>query len=407
MEWQEKRASELYISSSGLSKSADQFGFGYPFLSYKDIFNNYYAPDKLQTLVNSSEYERKKCSVKRGDVFLTRTSETTEELGMSCVALKDYPEATFNGFSKRLRPTTEEIVPEYAAYYFRSFYFRNQCKSLASLITRASLNDGMISRLKIRYPLNRSEQVKIGSILLSYDNLIENNNRRIRLLEQMAENLYKEWFVRFRFPGYENAEFENGLPKGWRVATLSSEYNTSSGGTPSRTNMDYYSGSIPWIKTGELQGTFILDTEEHITEEAVRKSSAKLIPEYSLLVAMYAGANVGNLGINSVPATCNQACCVITTKGRYPLNYLKFFLQTQKEFLQSISFGAAQQNISQDIIKKLKVILPPTKLCDTFNIIISPYLRQCELLMRENLLLTNQRDLLLPRLMSGKLEVNV
>lgn len=250
-------------------------------------------------------------------------------------------------------------------------------------------------------------QRRIASILSSYDNLIENNNKRIRLLEQMAENLYKEWFVRFRFPGHENAEFENGLPKGWRVATLSTEFNTSSGGTPSRTNMDYYSGSIPWIKTGELQGTFILDTEEHITEEAVRKSSAKLIPEYSLLIAMYAGANVGNIGINSIPATCNQACCVITTKGRYPLYYLKFFLQTQKGFLQSISFGAAQQNISQDIIKKLKVIFPPSAMCDTFNNFIVPYLHQCEVLMRENILLTNKRDLLLPRLMSGKLEVNI
>ena len=251
-----------------------------------------------------------------------------------------------------------------------------------------------------------TSQHRIASVLYVYDNLIENNNKRIRLLEQMAENLYKEWFVRFRFPGHEKVEMENGLPKGWNIAPLSSEYNTTSGGTPSRTNMSYYSGSIPWIKTGELQGTFILDTEEHITDEAVRKSSAKFIPAYSLLIAMYAGANVGNIGINSIPATCNQACCVITTKGRYPLYYLMFFLQTQKGFLQSISFGAAQQNISQDIIKKLKVILPPVSLCDTFNEIVSPYLHQCEMLMKQNLILKKQRDLLLPRLMSGKLEVN-
>ena len=152
MEWIEKNAIELYECSSGLSKAADQFGFGYPFLSYSDIFHNYYVPEKLLTLVNSTEKERKSCSVKRGDVFLTRTSETTDELGMSCVALQDYPNATFNGFAKRLRPITNEIVPEYASYFFRSSYFRAQCMSLASLITRASLNEGMIGRLKIRYP---------------------------------------------------------------------------------------------------------------------------------------------------------------------------------------------------------------------------------------------------------------
>ena len=102
MEFIEKKAGELYTCSSGLSKSADQFGFGYPFLSYSDIFHNYYVPEELKTLVNSNEKDRKTCSVERGDVFLTRTSETTEELGMSCVALKTIDGATFNGFAKRL-----------------------------------------------------------------------------------------------------------------------------------------------------------------------------------------------------------------------------------------------------------------------------------------------------------------
>ena len=89
--------------------------------------------------------------------------------------------------------------------------------SMASLITRASLNDSMISRLRIRFPKSTDTQRHIGEILMTYDNVIEVNNKRIKVLEQMAENLYKEWFVRFRFPGYETAEFENGIPKGWRI----------------------------------------------------------------------------------------------------------------------------------------------------------------------------------------------
>ena len=111
MEFIEKRAKELYASSSGLSKSADQFGYGFPFLSYSDIFHNYYIQSELTTLVNSTDKDRKTCSIKRGDVFLTRTSETTDELGMSCVALKDIPNATFNGFAPHSVSVTGSYVP--------------------------------------------------------------------------------------------------------------------------------------------------------------------------------------------------------------------------------------------------------------------------------------------------------
>ena len=96
---------ELYDSSSGLSKSRSEFGFGHPFLTFKDVFDNYFVPDKLVSLANTTDKERVSCSIKIGDIFITRTSETQDELGMSAVALKDYPEATFNGFTKRLRTT--------------------------------------------------------------------------------------------------------------------------------------------------------------------------------------------------------------------------------------------------------------------------------------------------------------
>jgi len=115
-EWKEYKLNEIYDFGSGLSKPRSEFGHGDGFLSYKDIFHNYFVPNTLTELVNSTEKEQKSCSIQRGDVFLTRTSETDEELGMSCVALKDYPRATFNGFTKRLRPNGMiEILPEYAS----------------------------------------------------------------------------------------------------------------------------------------------------------------------------------------------------------------------------------------------------------------------------------------------------
>ncbi len=405
MEWQEKRASELYISSSGLSKSADQFGFGYPFLSYKDIFNNYYAPDKLLTLVNSSEIERKKCSVKRGDVFLTRTSETTDELGMSCVALKDYPEATFNGFSKRLRPITEEIVPEYAAYYFRSSFFRNQCKSLASLITRASLNDGMISRLKIRYPQDRSVQEKIGSILLLYDNLIENNNKRIRLLEQMAENLYKEWFVRFRFPGHEKAEFENGLPKGWSKGSLGDVMVFQNGfAFKSESFMDEGRYSIVTIKNVKDDG-FDGSKTDKIGEIPPKMPNYCKLSEGDILISL-----TGNVGrvcrVFGKDYLLNQRVAKVKSDYNY---FIYSLLRTDAIFaaLNNISYGTAQLNLSPVKAKKIKIIVPPDSIQKKFNDLVSTFFQSIDVLKTKNDLLSRQRDLLLPRLMSGKLEVNI
>jgi len=171
-EWKEVYLNDVYEISSGLSKPAEDFGTGFPFLTFKEVFNNFFIPDKLSELVESNEKERFTCSIKRGDVFLTRTSETVKELGMSCVALKDYENAIFNGFTKRLRPKENiEIVPEYVGYYFRNSKFRKEITSMSSASTRASLNIEMIGRLKILLP-SKEEQFSIGHILKTLDDKI-------------------------------------------------------------------------------------------------------------------------------------------------------------------------------------------------------------------------------------------
>lgn len=386
MKWIVKRSSELYVSSSGLSKASDQFGYGFPFLSYKDVFNNYYAPEKLNTLVNSTEKDRQKCSVKRGDVFLTRTSETTDELGMSCVALKDYENATFNGFTKRLRPLTEEIVPEYAAYFFRSSYFRAQCQSLASLITRASLNDGMIRRFKIRFPKEKKCQEKIGKILLTYDSLIENNTKRIRLLEKMAENLYKEWFVRFRFPEYEKVEMENGLPKGWKVKRYEDELNVKYGkGLP--TNRLTEDGFPVFGSNGQIgfYTSYMYDTPQ------------------ILISCRGASSGVVNISLPKSFVTNNSLVCELTDKTESVFEYLKYyFLNTN---LVQYQTGSAQPQITINNVVKLKMLVPSHEVQCAFSKKIRVIDKEVANLQNQNSLLARQRDLLLPRLMSGKLEI--
>lgn len=300
------------------------------------------------------------------------------------------------------------IINEKLADYRYVYHFLHlQSDSLNKLAVggaQQNLNAITIKKFKIALPALPTQQ-KIASILSAYDTLIENNTKRIRLLEQMAENLYKEWFVRFRFPGYENVEMEKGLPKGWKITKIFNEFCTSSGGTPSRSNTLFFeNGSIPWVKTGELQDCIITNTEEYITEEGVKHSSAKFFPKGTLLMAMY-GVNIGKLGITSIDATCNQACCVFRTQRIDCKYYLFYYLKSIREYLISISFGAAQQNLSQELIKSLKIIFPDDETINAFEKNIRSYYNQIDNLHRQSSLLSRQRDLLLPRLMSGKLEV--
>ena len=384
MKWIVKSSSELYVSSSGLSKASDQFGYGFPFLSYKDVFNNYYAPEKLNTLVNSTEKDRQKCSVKRGDVFLTRTSETTDELGMSCVALKDYENATFNGFTKRLRPLTEEIVPEYAAYFFRSSYFRAQCQSLASLITRASLNDGMIRRFKIRFPKEKKCQEKIGKILLTYDSLIENNTKRIRILEKMAENLYKEWFVRFRFPGHEKVEMENGLPKGWKYVNF---------------------GKLSPIVTGKKDANFASPNGKY---KFFTCSKADLMADsysFDCFAIILAGNGDLNVKLYKGQFEAYQRTYVLTPYDISHIYISYYTIQSELDRLLVGAAGAVIKFLTKGMIEKIKIVVPDQSLLRKFNIMLDANFKIRQNLIAQNSLLARQRDLLLPRLMSGKLEV--
>ena len=249
-------------------------------------------------------------------------------------------------------------------------------------------------------------QEKIADILTTYDKLIENNNKRIKLLEQMAENLYKEWFVRFRFPGYEDTEFEDGMPRDWVREKIGLHYNTCSGGTPSRTHEEYYTeGTIPWVKTGEIKDGIIIHTDECITEAGIKGSSAKLLPQGAVVMAMY-GVNIGMLAYLDSEMTCNQACCVFNDKNEInSRHYLFHYLYSIRDYLLLIGFGAAQQNLSQDLIKKVKIVIPPAELIKEFDKQKDPLYQTIRALMMQNDKLIKQRDALLPRLMSGKLEV--
>jgi type I restriction enzyme S subunit len=229
-------------------------------------------------------------------------------------------------------------------------------------------------------------QRKIASILSAYDDLIENNLKRIKLLEEKA-------FVEYKL-----------LDK---VAKhkLSDLYDTSSGGTPSRTNAEYFTGEINWFKSKELADSILLESEEKITEGAVDKSSAKLFPAGSVIMAMY-GATIGKLGLLSKPSTTNQACCAIIEKDDIRSNYyILNWLLENREYVLSFRMGAAQENISQQVIKNLLVSIPNASDLKIFNSEMKPIYQIIKNLHQQNTKLREARDILLPRLMNGQIEV--
>ena len=270
-----------------------------------------------------------------------------------------------------------------------------------------NINTTILSKTKIEVPGIQSQE-KIGLILSAYDNLIENNNKRIKLLEQMAENLYKEWFVRFRFPGYEHVEFENGIPKGWEILRANQLFDITVGKTPDRKIFEYFSNipecNYPWISISDMRSasTFVFKTKEYLTFNAVNTCNVKIIPKNTVLVSFK--LTVGQVAITTSDMCTNEAIAHFTTDNTTMREYIYLYLKKfqYSDLGNTSSIGTA---VNSKIIKNMKIILPSSELLNRFHDDVYSIFEEIRLLNETNSNLTKQRDMLLPRLMSGKLEV--
>ncbi len=458
-DWRIYKFGDLFDTASGLSKSREEFGFGSPFVSFKDVFWNYFLPDKLENLANTSEKEQAICSVKKGDIFLTRTSETPHELGMSSVALQDYPNATFNGFTKRLRlkdSVNVKLDPVYLGYYLRSNLFRQSIYAHSSMTTRASLNNSAIGSLDLVLP-PYVEQISIGKKLKALDDKIANNNRINQTLEEMAQALFKSWFVDFEpvkakrtaiekgddpqlaamevisgktaqatnnFEGKEynelrvNADlfpdklvesdadsYRQGLiPEGWEASALSEVITIMGGGTPKRSNPDFWDGHILWFSVKDIpkdSDVFIIDTQEKITELGLQKSSTRVLDEGATIIT--ARGTVGKLGIVAFPMAFNQSCYGI--KGANGVgDYFTFYnMRNSISELQQKTHGAVFDTITRETFKSILCVLPDNQLLIKFEEKMSAILAPIKNNLLQNHELSQLRNTLLPKLLSGKI----
>lgn len=394
---------QLYEFASGLSKPRSEFGEGFPFLSFKEVFHNTFVPHHLNELVRSSETERRKLSIKRGDVFLTRTSETVDELGMSCVALADIPNATFNGFTKRLRPKFQDtVVPEYAGYVFRSPGFRDAVYAMSSLSTRASLNNEMLARLSIVLP-PVGEQAAIGQVLRSLDEKIELNLRMNETLEAIARALFKSWFVDFEpvhaksqgrdtaIPGvlasifpdsFEDSEIGK-TPRGWRIGRLDDALVLQRGfdlPAPSRSP-----GPYPVIAASGPNGSH---REFRVHGPGVTTGRSGVL------------GNVFFVHDDFWPL--NTSLWVKEYKQATPA--YAFHLLSRLDFA-IFNAGSAVPTLNRNHVHNLPIVMPTMNAVQAFDSIVTPCMKRQRSNEQESTSLAALRDTLLPKLISGELRI--
>ena len=396
-EWKKVKLGELYEVHNGLSKGREFFGSGYPFLTFSTVFNNWFLPKELDSLVQSSEKEREACSIRKGDVFITRTSETMNELGMSSVALRDYPNATYNGFTKRLRPITDNVIPEYIGYYLRSPKFRGKFMAFSTMTTRASLANADLLGMDVELP-SKETQKRIAQILFRYDSLIGNYQKQIKLLEEAAQRLYKEWFVDLRFPGHENTKIVDGVPEGWEKKPISQlgEYLNGFAFKPS----DWQESGKPIIKIKEMGNGVSNDTPRNNGERVPAKYLVKagdLLFSWSatLMVIVWSGEE----------GWLNQHLFKVTPAKRIGREFLLQSISNTIEEFKNLTTGSTMKHIQRNKLDQVFVNVPDDEIMEAYNNIAENERVEILHLSSQIRLLTEARDRLLPKLMSGEISV--
>ena len=386
MKWEYVALGDLYEVHNGLSKGGRFFGDGFPFLSFSTVFNKWFLPQELPDLVQSTDKEQQSYSIRRGDVFVTRTSETMDELGMSSVALKDYPHATYNGFTKRLRPiNSERILPEFIGYYLRTPFFRAGFAAFSTMTTRASLRNEDLLSMKVPVP-DIPTQKRIANILSAYDTLIENDQKQIKLLEEAAQRLYKEWFVDLRFPGHETTPIVDGVPEGWTWGTLADIAVFRRGKTITKDQVK--AGIIP-VVAGGLEPAYYHDTPN---------------TNVPVVTVSGSGANAGFTRMYHTKVWASD-CSYIDAAVTKNTAWVYCFLKGNKASIDAMQKGAAQPHVYAKDLNAMKALFPDDKLMEQFRVIADPMFTRIGKLDMQIKRLAEARDRLLPNLMSGEIEV--
>jgi type I restriction enzyme S subunit len=374
-----------------------------PYLANVNVRWGEFSLDGLRTMrFEPTEMER--YGLKFGDIVMCEGGEP----GRCAIWKNQVPGMMIQKAIHRIRPR-EDL--DYRFLHYNLLHV-GQSKGFDQFFTGSTIKHLPLEKLaKVEVsvpplPIQR----RIASILSAYDELIENSQRRIRILESMARALYREWFVQFRFPGHEKiALVESSLgkiPKGWEVKRIGDVFQTVLGGTPSRAKPEFWEGgTIAWINSGKVNDLRITEASELITALALDKSAAKLMPRGTTVLAI-TGATLGQVSYLEIETSANQSVVGIVDPSGLWSEWIYLTICERIEGIIKHASGGAQQHINKEVVNDVQVALPPDSLAEDFKRLVAPVFRELAALLFQTQNLRRTRDLLLPRLLSGQVPLD-
>jgi type I restriction enzyme S subunit len=293
--------------------------------------------------------------------------------------------------------------PLFISYFLQTLNLES--RNVASSVP--GLNRNFLHMLPVRIP-SLLTQRKIASVLSAYDDLIENNTQRIAVLEEMAQRIYREWFVHFRFPGHEAVGMIDSklgpIPQSWETGVFTDIADILTGGTPRTKVEEYWNGPIPFFSPKDINTpVYVLETERSITELGLENCSSDRYPRDTVFIT--ARGTVGRVIMPAVPMAMNQTCYALRGRNGISQYYIFLNIRNQVERLQQRAHGAVFDTIIIDTFRQLEVVQAPRALIDLFHERVAPIFQQILNLLSRNAVLRHTRDLLLPRLVSGEVSV--
>ena len=401
MEWKEVTLEEIGTIVGGATPSTKRTSFydgDIPWLTPKDLSansNKYIFRGERNITAEGFN----SCSCKmlpKGSVLFSSRAP----IGYVAIAASEM--CTNQGF-KSVIPN-EDTDSEFLYYLLK--YNKDNIVSQGSGTTFAEVSGKTMKGIEVVVPKEVDDQRRIASILSSLDRKIELNNKINADLEEMAQAIFKNWFVDFEpFKDGKFVDSELGMiPEGWKVGTLGDFCKCLLGGTPSRSKEEYWNGDVNWINSGEINKFRILEASEKITELGLSKSATKLLPKKTTVLAI-TGATLGQVSLLEIDTCANQSVIGVLENAEVPYEYIYPFIKDRIEMLIQHQTGGAQQHINKDNVESLIFLLPAKNVLENYISLVGPMYKRIESQCFENLYLSLLRDTLLPRLMSGELEV--
>lgn len=405
MNWSIMELGDLAEFRNGINYNQTNFGTGIKVIGVVN-FQNYIKPryNELEE-VNPEGVVKDEDILLDDDILFVRSNGNKDLIGRSLFIESPPEPITFSGFCIRTRFTSNQVFPRFFAYLFRSDLIRQTLSAYGGGTNIANLNQKILSRLQVPLPPLPTQQ-RIAEILSTYDRLIDNNNRRIALLEESIHQLYKEWFVRSRFPGYESVKVVDGIPEGWNMGYLPNLCSKLMDGThdsPKPTDDGYYLVTGKHIVNGfiDFSKCYFISPEEH--QKVMKRSH----PEKGDIIF----SNIGTLGSIALvdqdfEFSIKNVALFKPLKKVYS-SFLYIYLSninTLTSMSQKAS-GTSQKFFSLKFLRNSDILIPPDDIIIQFDNFARPILEQRSLLNKNNQKLKEARDLLLPRLINGSIAV--